>query len=93
MKKMAIHTFLVSTIYDFWPKFHTLCLPTYIGGLRGPIQTQHLGRWANKFESVSNSLGGACLSLNWMAASDINPDAAIQARFSGSVNLWGLNEI
>jgi hypothetical protein len=40
---------------------------------------------ANKFESVSDSLSGAWLSLNWMAASDVNLDAAIQARFSGSV--------
>jgi hypothetical protein len=38
MKKMAIHTFLVRTICDFWPKFHTFWLPTYIGGLWGPPQ-------------------------------------------------------
>jgi hypothetical protein len=36
-EKMAIHTFnLVSTICDFWPKFHTFWLPPYIGGLWGP---------------------------------------------------------
>jgi hypothetical protein len=39
---------------------------------------------AIKFELVSNSLGGARPSLNWMAAFDKNLDAAIQARFSGS---------
>jgi hypothetical protein len=37
-----------------------------------------------EFESVSNSLGGARPSLNRMAASNINLDAAIQARLSGS---------
>jgi hypothetical protein len=35
-------------------------------------------------ELVSNSLGGARPSLNWMAASNVNLDAAIRARFSGS---------
>jgi hypothetical protein len=33
---------------------------------------------------VSNSLGGARPSLNQMAASDINSDAAIRSNFSGS---------
>ncbi|PLW47530.1 hypothetical protein PCANC_07839 [Puccinia coronata f. sp. avenae] len=42
------------------------------------------GRLDTKFESVSDSLGGARPSLNRMAASDKNLDAAIQARFSGS---------
>jgi hypothetical protein len=59
-----------------------------------PIQT----RWpingrAAEFEWVSNSLGGARPSLNWMAASDKNSDAAIRANFSGSVTyvgLWGI---
>ncbi|PLW04490.1 hypothetical protein PCASD_26737 [Puccinia coronata f. sp. avenae] len=42
------------------------------------------GRLATEFESVSDSLSGARPSLNRMAASDINSDAAIRARFSGS---------
>ncbi|PLW53899.1 hypothetical protein PCANC_03780 [Puccinia coronata f. sp. avenae] len=42
------------------------------------------GRLATEFESVSDSLGGARPSLNRMAASDKNSDAAIRARFSGS---------
>jgi hypothetical protein len=33
---------------------------------------------------LGNLLGGMCLSLNWMAASNINLDEAIQASFSGS---------
>jgi hypothetical protein len=44
-------------------------------------------RLATEFELVSGSLGGARLSLNRMAASNINSDAAIQARFSGSARL------
>ncbi|PLW06980.1 hypothetical protein PCANC_28842 [Puccinia coronata f. sp. avenae] len=44
---------------------------------------QRPGRLATKFESVSDSLGGARPSLNWMAASNINLEAAIRARFSG----------
>ncbi|PLW53133.1 hypothetical protein PCANC_11336 [Puccinia coronata f. sp. avenae] len=43
-----------------------------------------LGRLATEFELVRDSLGGVRLSLNWMAASNINSDAAIRARFSGS---------
>ncbi|PLW24908.1 hypothetical protein PCANC_28837 [Puccinia coronata f. sp. avenae] len=35
---------------------------------------------AAEFESVNDSLGGARPNLNWMPASDINSDAAIQAR-------------
>ncbi|PLW12265.1 hypothetical protein PCANC_21816 [Puccinia coronata f. sp. avenae] len=42
------------------------------------------GRLATKFGLVSESLGGRRPSLNRMAASDKNSDAAIQARFSGS---------
>jgi hypothetical protein len=34
---------------------------------------------------VSDSLGGVRPSLNWMAASNINSDAAIRSNFSGSV--------
>jgi hypothetical protein len=45
MKKMAIHTFLVSTICDFWPKFHTFWSPTYIGGLRGPDMMPRTAIW------------------------------------------------
>ncbi|PLW28172.1 hypothetical protein PCASD_24024 [Puccinia coronata f. sp. avenae] len=52
---------------------------------RSLIQTQRPRRLATEFESVSNSLGGARPSLNRMAASNINLDAAIRARFSGSV--------
>jgi hypothetical protein len=37
-----------------------------------------------KFELVSDPLNGARSSLNWMAASNKNLDAAIQAKFSGS---------
>ncbi|PLW51413.1 hypothetical protein PCASD_00388 [Puccinia coronata f. sp. avenae] len=55
---------------------------------RSLIQTQRPGRLATEFESVSDSLGGARPSLNRMAASNINLDAAIRARFSGSVNYW-----
>ncbi|PLW32734.1 hypothetical protein PCASD_12405 [Puccinia coronata f. sp. avenae] len=44
-------------------------------------------RLATEFELVSDSLGGARPSLNWMAASDKNLDAAIRARFSGSRQL------
>ncbi|PLW48343.1 hypothetical protein PCASD_02919 [Puccinia coronata f. sp. avenae] len=44
------------------------------------------GCLATEFESVSNSLGGAHPSLNRMAASDKNLDAAIRARFSGSAS-------
>ncbi|PLW26514.1 hypothetical protein PCANC_23577 [Puccinia coronata f. sp. avenae] len=51
---------------------------------RSLIQTQRPGRLATEFESVSDSLGGARPSLNRMAASNINSDAAIRARFSGS---------
>ncbi|PLW11404.1 hypothetical protein PCANC_21716 [Puccinia coronata f. sp. avenae] len=51
---------------------------------RSLIQTQRPGRLATEFESVSDSLGGAHPSLNRMAASNINSDAAIRARFSGS---------
>ncbi|PLW12171.1 hypothetical protein PCANC_17213 [Puccinia coronata f. sp. avenae] len=51
---------------------------------RSLIQTQWPGRLATEFESVSNSLSGAGLSLNRMAASNSNSDATIQARFSGS---------
>jgi hypothetical protein len=43
---------------------------------------------ATEFESVSNSLGGARPSLNWMAAFDKNLDAAIWARFSGSGSFY-----
>ncbi|PLW15655.1 hypothetical protein PCANC_15094 [Puccinia coronata f. sp. avenae] len=42
------------------------------------------GLLATEFESVSDSLGGARPSLNRMAASNKNSDAAIRARFSGS---------
>ncbi|PLW12858.1 hypothetical protein PCASD_17847 [Puccinia coronata f. sp. avenae] len=45
---------------------------------------QRPGRLATEFELVSDSLGGARPSLNRMAASNKNLDAAIQARFSGS---------
>jgi hypothetical protein len=51
---------------------------------RWPIQTQRPGRLVTEFESVSNSLGGPRPSLNQMATSNKNSDAAIQARFSGS---------
>ncbi|PLW52965.1 hypothetical protein PCANC_07571 [Puccinia coronata f. sp. avenae] len=40
---------------------------------------------ATEFELVSDSLGGARPSLNRMAASDKNLDAAIRARFSGTL--------
>ncbi|PLW37909.1 hypothetical protein PCANC_15175 [Puccinia coronata f. sp. avenae] len=55
---------------------------------RSLIQTQRPGRLATEFELVSDSLGGARPSLNRMAASNINSDAAIRARFSGSVGAW-----
>ncbi|PLW33749.1 hypothetical protein PCASD_12514 [Puccinia coronata f. sp. avenae] len=42
------------------------------------------GRLVTEFEPVSDSLGVARPSLNRMAASDKNLDAAIRARFSGS---------
>ncbi|PLW26428.1 hypothetical protein PCANC_23983 [Puccinia coronata f. sp. avenae] len=51
---------------------------------RSLIQTQRPGLLATEFESVSDSLRGARPSLNRMAASNINSDAAIRARFSGS---------
>ncbi|PLW13416.1 hypothetical protein PCANC_22203 [Puccinia coronata f. sp. avenae] len=51
---------------------------------RSLIQTQRPGRLATEFELVRDSLGGVRLSLNRMAASNINLDAAIRARFSGS---------
>ncbi|PLW48386.1 hypothetical protein PCASD_02908 [Puccinia coronata f. sp. avenae] len=57
---------------------------------RSLIQTQRPGRLATEFESVSDSLGGARPSLNWMAASNINSDAAIRARFSGSEGIGGM---
>ncbi|PLW56657.1 hypothetical protein PCANC_05108 [Puccinia coronata f. sp. avenae] len=44
------------------------------------------GHLATEFELVSDSLGGTRPSLNRMAASNKNSDAAIQARLSGSVD-------
>ncbi|PLW10390.1 hypothetical protein PCANC_19705 [Puccinia coronata f. sp. avenae] len=57
---------------------------------RSLIQTQRPNAWAAEFESVSDSLGGARPSLNQMAASDINSDAAIRSNFSGSVSVTQL---
>jgi hypothetical protein len=51
---------------------------------RWPIQTRWPNARAAEFESVSDSLGVARPSLNWMAASNINSDVAIQSNFSGS---------
>jgi hypothetical protein len=51
-------------------------------------QTQWPNALAAEFKSVSDSLGGARPSLNWMAASDINLEAAILARFSGSERVY-----
>ncbi|PLW38732.1 hypothetical protein PCASD_11546 [Puccinia coronata f. sp. avenae] len=48
-----------------------------------PIQTRWLNTRATEFESDNDSLGGGNLSLNWVAASDVNSDVVIQARFSG----------
>jgi hypothetical protein len=51
---------------------------------RWPIQNQWPKCLDTMFELVRNSLRGTRPSLNWMAASNIKLDAAIQARFSGS---------
>jgi hypothetical protein len=52
------------------------------------IQTWWPNTRATEFELVSNLLGGAHPSLNWMAKSNINMDVAMQARFSGHVETW-----
>ncbi|PLW40212.1 hypothetical protein PCANC_17961 [Puccinia coronata f. sp. avenae] len=51
---------------------------------------------ASKFISdatIQFKLGRRATDLNWMAASNVNSDATIQASIAGSVNPWltGIN--